>query len=118
MGSPRLNLIVIRSLNAIRTVAFYQLLSIKFKEEQHGRGPVHWAADLDGLVLEVYPAKTAGEANCPIRLGFEVDDVVATVETLRSAGFETVSEAKESEWGLRAVVRDPDGRTIELVQRA
>ena len=117
MTSPRLNLIVIRSLEATRAIAFYQLLGISFKEEQHGRGPVHWAADLEGLVLEVYPAENADEVKSSIRLGFEVEDVAATVETLRSAGIEIVSEVKESEWGLRAVVRDPDSRSVELVQR-
>lgn len=118
MTSPHLNLIVIRSLDAVRLVAFYQLLGISFKEEQHGRGPVHWAADLDGLVLEVYPAKTSDEVNEAVRLGFEIEDVIATVNALRSSGVEIASDVKESQWGLRAVVRDCDGRTIELVQRA
>ncbi len=117
MTSPRLNLIVIRSLEATRVVTFYQLLGITFKEEQHGRGPVHWAADLEGLVIEVYPAKTADEVDKTTRLGFELEDVVATVETLRSADVEIVSDVKESGRSLRAVVRDPDGRSVELVQR-
>lgn len=118
MTSPRLNLIVIRSLDAVRLVAFYQMLGISFEEEQHGRGPVHWAADLDGLVLEIYPAKTLDEVNKAIRLGFEIEDVNATLETMRASGVEVANDVKQSQWGLRAVVRDCDGRTIELVQRA
>jgi hypothetical protein len=56
--TPRINLIVISSLEPRRMVVFYESLDIRFREEQHGRGPVHWAADLDGLVLEVYPAQS------------------------------------------------------------
>lgn len=118
MTSPRLNLIVIRSLDTVRLVAFYQMLGISFVEEQHGSGPVHCAADLDGLVLEVYPAKTADEVNKTIRLGFEIEDVAATVNALRASGVEIANDVKQSQWGLRAVVRDCDGRTVELVQRA
>lgn len=52
MTSPRLNLLVIRSSEPARTVGFYELLGLRFCEEQHGKGPVHWAADVDGVVVE------------------------------------------------------------------
>jgi hypothetical protein len=28
---------------------------LKFTREQHGKGPVHWAAEGNGRVLEIYP---------------------------------------------------------------
>lgn len=114
---PSLNLIVIRSLEPSRTVGFYESLGIRFQEEQHGKGPIHWAADLNGVVLEVYPAKTGDEVDRTTRLGFVVEDAASLLETLRSSGIEMASELKESQWGLRAVVKDPDGRLVELVQR-
>jgi len=113
---PRLNLIVLRSLEPQRTVDFYTLLGIRFHDEQHGTGPVHWAAELDDLVLEVYPAKSQGEVDRSTRLGFEIENLAAVLPRLRSFGVEIVSEPKPSQSGLRAVVRDPDGRSLELVQ--
>jgi len=113
---PRLNLIVIRSLEPIRAVDFYQMLGIGFQEEQHGSGPVHWAANVDGLVLEVYPAKSADEVDRTTRLGFDVENVASLLNTLRSSGAEIINDVKESKWGIRAVVRDPDGRSVELLQ--
>lgn len=115
--TPRLNLIVLRSPEPDRSVAFYQLLGIGFEQEQHGTGPVHWAAETGGVVLEVYPAKSVDEVRGSTRLGFEVDDIGSLVERLRSKDVPIVSDVKSSQWGKRAVVRDPDGRSVELVQR-
>lgn len=117
MTLPRFNLIVVRSLDPARTVAFYELLGIPLQQEQHGSGPVHWAIDLDGLVLEVYPAKTEKEVDQTTRLGFEVEEIAAILSRLRSFGIKVLSELKPSQWGLRAVVQDPDGRSVELVQQ-
>ncbi|MCA8988104.1 MAG: dual specificity protein phosphatase family protein, partial [Planctomycetaceae bacterium] len=46
---PRLNLVVVRSWNALRAVEFYTRIGLMFVEEQHGKGPIHWAAD-HGLI--------------------------------------------------------------------
>ena len=116
-STSHLNLIVIRSLEASRTVSFYKLLGMDFQEEQHGSGPVHWAAELDGIVLEIYPAKSADQVDAATRLGFNVNDAVAVLDALRSSNAEIVSELKQTKLGLRAVVRDSDGRSVELVQR-
>lgn len=114
--TPRLNLIVIRSDNPEDTVQFYELLGLSFQREKHGNGPVHWASNLDGIVLEVYPTSADKNADCSTRLGFEVEDITSKLTAVRSVGFEVISEPKESEWGFRAVIKDPDGRTVELLQ--
>jgi len=114
---PQLNLIVIRSLEPSKAVGFYEAIGLRFQEEQHGKGPVHWAADIDGVVLEIYPAQSASEVDKTTRLGFDVEDVQSVVESLRDRDVEVLRELKQSQWGLRAVVKDPDGRSIELLQR-
>lgn len=116
-STSRLNLIVIRSVDPSRTVTFYKMLGMKFQEEQHGSGPVHWAAELDGIVLEIYPAKSADEVDVTTRLGFVVKDAASVLNTLRLSDVEIISDLKQTKWGLRAIVRDSDGRTVELVQQ-
>ena len=116
--TSRMNLIVVRSLEPSRTLAFYKMLGLDFHEEQHGSGPVHWAADLDGLVLEIYPAKSAEEVNVTTRLGFDVNDAASVLNTLQLSDVKIISDLKQTKWGLRAVVRDADGRSVELVQSA
>jgi lactoylglutathione lyase len=117
MTPPRLNLLVIRSEEPARAVGFYELLGLHFQEEQHGKGPVHWAAQSVGLVMEIYPARSSDEVDRTTRLGFDVNDVQSAVATLQEHGLEIVNDPKQTQWGLRAVVKDPDGRSVELIQQ-
>ena len=114
-SQPSLSLIVLQSRDAVITKEFYSRLGLSFQEEQHGSGPRHFAATLGQLVLEIYPCPNNTPANS-LRVGFRVPSVDATVESLREYGARIVSEPKDSPWGRRTVVMDPDGNKVELTQ--
>lgn len=108
----KLNLLVLRTPRMETMRAFYSALGAQFESERHGKGPEHYAATLgDGLVLELYPSREGAVPDSELRLGLSVEDIAAT---LRSLG--QIVEPRHTQWGLRALVQDPDGRTIELVQ--
>lgn len=65
------------------------------------------------MVVELYP----GEPDATTRLGFAVPDVGTILEKVKLMGAPVVQEARQTEWGTRAVVRDPDGRKVGLYQR-
>jgi predicted enzyme related to lactoylglutathione lyase len=50
-------------------------------------------------------------------LGFVVEKVADVVQALQTFGTPVVTEPQTTQWGFRAVVRDPDGRAVELYQR-
>jgi predicted enzyme related to lactoylglutathione lyase len=50
------------------------------------------------------------------RLGFAVERLSDVVHAVRFSGAAVVNEPRETERGVRAVVRDPDGRAVELCQ--
>ena len=52
-----------------------------------------------------------------MRLGFEVSDIASILENIKDYPMKVVSKCKESEWGLRAVIDDPEGHRIELTQK-
>ena len=111
-----MNLVVLYSTDLERAARFYALLGLEFVKEQHGSGPEHLACVLGSVVLELYPA--AGKLVEPLtRIGFSVSSVARTVEAVRSSGGEVITPPKETRWGLRAVVADPDGHRVELVER-
>ena len=110
----QLKLLVIRTGDIDRTVEFYGYIGIQFKEERHGDGPRHFAVDLNGIVFEIYPAKKPEDVDRTTRLGFSVADLPTTLNSLRMHGATIVEELIQSPWGLRAVVRDPDGRAIDI----
>lgn len=110
----RLNLLVIRAADPGASVLFYETVTGRtFSPEKHGSGPEHFTAKLGAALFEIYPLAEKPPSN--VRLGFEVADLDGTVSQVREAGYEVVSEPKDSPWGRRAVVADPDGNRVELL---
>jgi predicted enzyme related to lactoylglutathione lyase len=114
--TPALNLVVLRSSDIERAMAFYSKLGLHFTKHRHGSGPEHYAAELASGVFELYPQSEDGPSSLGTRIGFTVSSVDEAIKAL--AGYPTalISPAKDSEWGRRAVVSDPDGHRIELLQ--
>jgi hypothetical protein len=70
------------------------------------------------VVLELYPLPEDGtQADATTRLGFVVERVNEAVHALQALGTPVVSEPQATQGGFRAVVRDPDGRAVELTQQ-
>ncbi len=118
MPPPTLKLLVIKTHRTDELRQFYATLGCDFVEEQHGRGPLHWAADMGKAIFEIYPLpdKTT-PVDTTMRLGLEVAELDEILSSLEEQQVEIVTAAKETEWGKRAVVRDPDGRAVELYQK-
>lgn len=115
--APVLNLVVLRSTDIDRAMAFYSKLGLRFTKHRHGNGPEHYSAELPGAVFELYPQSADGASSLGTRIGFTVASVDKTIESLCDCPAAVISLPKDSEWGRRAVVADPDGHRIELLQR-
>jgi lactoylglutathione lyase len=111
VSSARLNLVVVRSPEIDRAARCYEALGLVFEKHRHGKGPEHYACEQAGMVFEIYP----GEVDTT-RLGFAVPSLDDAIACWTGAGGAVFSEPKHSEWGYRAVVTDPDGRKVELVE--
>ncbi len=73
---------------------------------------------LDGLVIEIYPLPDDGtQVDSSTRLGFTVESLADDIQVLQNIGTKVVTPPKETTWGLQFVVRDPDGRAVELTQK-
>jgi predicted enzyme related to lactoylglutathione lyase len=112
-----LNLLVIRTAQPEVLATFYSHLDLQFDYHCHGNGPMHYSADIDGLVFEIYPLlKNQAQADSSLRLGFQVKDLDKLLESLKKEKINILQEPKYAEWGYFAVIRAPDGRKIELTQ--
>jgi lactoylglutathione lyase len=112
-----LNLVVLRSPDMPRVVAFYSRLGLRFTQHRLGNGPEHFSAELAGGVFELYPAAADGPSTLGTRIGFSVPSLEAAIAALSDYAGAVISSPKDSEWGRRAVVADPDGHRIELLQQ-
>ena len=99
---PRLKLVVIRTADLDQLICFYTCLGIEFTHHRHGSGPFHAAADLDGVVFEIYPAKKPEDVDRTTRLGFSVLELEASIASIRSSGMTVVEEPQMTEWGLKS----------------
>ena len=109
----RLNLLVIRSAVPETLANWYARFGLVFEHHRHGNGPLHYGAEVDGITLEIYPLKRSQEGpDLNLRLGFEVKHLDELVEGIE----DIVQSPRQSEWGYRAVVADPEGRRVELVE--
>lgn len=118
MSDVAFSLLVLKTRQVEKLRAFYETLGIQLAEERHGRGSVHLAGKAGDVTFELYALPDDDTAvDTTTRLGFAVNTLVKVVEALQVLGATIVSQAKSTEWGYRAVVRDPDGRAVELYQR-
>jgi catechol-2,3-dioxygenase len=94
----RVGLVVLYTEHLKELRRFYTDLGLSFEEEQHGGGPVHYAATLpDGTVLELYPATTKRPASS-VRLGLHISG-------------QSVTPPLEPG---QHVLTDPEGRAVEV----
>ena len=111
---PIMNLTVIRSSDIEGSAAFYTEMGLLLTKHRHGSGPEHYTSVMNGFVFEIYPLGS-GAPTTGTRIGFSVDDVDSIVRLLMDAGGTVVTHPRDSEWGRRAVVKDPGGHSVELV---
>jgi len=118
MSNISLNLVVLRSPDIARAAAFYTRLGLQFSHHRHGNGPEHLTAELPGgAVFELYPISSDGASTLGTRIGFRVPSVDAALAALSDYPNAIVTPARDSEWGRRAVVADPDGHRVELIEK-
>lgn len=108
------NLLVLRALDLNRALTFYRALGLEFVQHSHGNGPVHLASESEGQVFEIYPLRHNELPTTSTRIGFSVLSVDNAYRSLLAAGGQSVSSPRDSQWGRRAVVADPDGHRVEL----
>ncbi|MDR6568843.1 hypothetical protein SAMN05660461_5514 [Chitinophaga ginsengisegetis] len=112
---PDLNLLVIKTSQLAEHAAFYAKLGFQFDYHRHGTGPYHYASINGNIVLEIYPLpKGITVADNTTRLGFKIADLDNLIKELPEENILTAPAL--TAWGYTAIIQDPDGRKIELVQ--
>ena len=120
MSAPLLSLVMIRTAQPEVTLAFYRAIGCEFAEEKHGDGPVHHSCEMGGIVFEIYPGENGAAVNRrqagATMLSFTVPSLNPILSRLTEAGAEILAPAKQTAWGLRAIVADPDGRAVNIAE--
>ena len=108
----KLNLIVIRTADMPRLVNFYNILGLEFDYHKHHKGVYHYATKIGDTTFEIYPLlKNQTETDISTRLGFEIENFEEKIALL---GDFIVSKPMQTEFGLSAILKDTDGRKVEI----
>ncbi len=111
----KLNLIVLKTREPESLKKQYELLGLTFEYHNHGNGPFHFFAEVEGLVFEVYPlSKQVQTADNTLRLGFEIKNIESLITRLEGTNWIVTSDPKHTTWGKIAIIQDLDGRKVEL----
>ena len=116
MNTIELNLVVLRFADIVRAEAFYSRLGLHFTKHRHGKGAEHFAAEITGGVFELYSQTADSPSTLGTRIGFTVPSVDKVIAALSDYPQTVISAPKDSEWGRRAVIADPEGHRIELIE--
>jgi lactoylglutathione lyase len=113
-----IRLLVIRTPDMIKLADFYNLLGLTFEYHKHGKSRFHYSATIGHTTLEIYPlAKGQTEADKELRLGFAVEKFDNTIQLLKEKDAEFLSGPMQTDYGYMTIVKDPDGRKIELYKK-
>ena len=112
-----LNLLVLRAEKPELLCDFYGALGLRFVREQHGTGPVHHASEIGDSVLEIYPRRSGEPTTQGARLGFDVPSLDAALAALGTQSAHVISGPTITPRGRRAVLCDPEGHKVELIER-
>ena len=97
----------------------YELLGFEFHYHQHGNSPFHYTTEIDKVVFEIYPfSQSVEEADRSLRIGFVIDSLPTKMESIRNSSWIISRELCETEWGMQAILRDLEGRKVELTNRS
>ncbi len=102
-------------------VEFYTAIGVPLELEQHDDGPLHHACELGLTHFAIFESSSgaaaefrSGGSSFP---GFTVNSLEDALEAAKSVNPEVIQQPTEYPWGWRALVKDPDGRVLELFQR-
>ncbi len=93
------------------------MFGLEFTKHAHGSGPEHYSSDSQGIVFEIYPLPDAASSTTTTRIGFKVESLDDLLARVTQMGGKIISPAKDSPWGRRAVILDPIGHKVELVEQ-
>lgn len=97
---------------------FYRIIGFQFKAVKVDKGSEVYRASHGGVEFSLYSIKSAQKSQIPsLQLGFRITDLEKSVAQLNQVnGAMCILDPTEMPDGKKAIILDPDGHSIELVE--
>lgn len=116
-NNSRLGLLVVHASDLETSASFYRSLGLGFERHAHPPCGDHLASIGDDCVFEIYRLREGQSAIAPMAFGFHVSSVDQAVNDVRATGGTVKREPHSTEWGRSAIVTDPDGHIVLLMEK-
>ena len=113
----RLGLLVIRSRNMHRLAEFYTAIGMQLQKHSHPPCGEHYSSVDGGCVFEICQLKQDESPTTNVFFGLNVTELDDALMAVMSENGQVIREPQVSDWGTSAVVRDPEGHRVLLVQQ-
>jgi lactoylglutathione lyase len=98
-----------------KSVRFYKSLGFEVRETKHG-GVAHFTCSLGGCHFALYPHDGVERgAQSGVQIGVMVTNLNGAIASVAATGANVLQKPTPKPWGITALVEDPDGRKVELV---
>lgn len=116
----RIGAVVLYSVDVRARLRCNEHIGRESEPEDRGDGPLHFECALAHMRVAILPAAHDGDAphehgSSATDLGWEVEDVEATDDTVCNEPYTIEETLDANPWGKCAVVCDTDGRSIGIV---
>lgn len=112
----KLRSIVIATSQLKKVISFYELLGLEFQKKGVTLGTeFYWTIADDLEIAFIEKQNVAMGAQPHYLLSFKVEDVDSLFEKLTQDGFLGVLDPTQFDEGRKAILLDPDGRSVELI---
>lgn len=97
---------------------FYRIIGFQFKAIKVDKGSEVYRAVHGGVEFSLYSIKNTQKSQIPsLQLGFRITDLEKSVSQLQNVnGAMSILDPTDMPDGKKAIVLDPDGHSIELIE--
>lgn len=110
-------LLVIRSNDMHQLAEFYSAIGMQFEKHSHPPCGEHYSTIEGNCVFEICQLKQGQTPLTNFFFGLTVPDITTAVDAVIANHGEIVRPPESSERGSTAIIRDPEGHRVLLVQR-
>ncbi len=110
--------ITVNTPNLENMVRFYEVLGCEFSKVKVNNGGDLFRSALEGFELSLLSIKSAQMVGNPkVMMGFKVNNFESKIELLISIpGVIFILDPTDMPDGRKAIIQDPDGHTVELLE--
>lgn len=103
-----------RTGNTEGLIKFYVLLGFTIKEKKPESTTIEYILNDDRIIAEVIPSSLPEPGFEKKRIVIRVQNIEEIISKLKTEGFDLFASPYRNKWENSALLKDPDGRTIEI----